>query len=187
MVDWHGPEGILGCMNMEKARFAVFETAWGYAGFAAGTDGIVKLLLPVATRDIALARFSRATFDAALMKDVQKALRHYFEGRNVDFQSQPPVDTGCTSRFALAVLRECRNIKYGRRITYGELAGRAGKPKAARAVGTILARNPVPLIVPCHRVVRADGGLGGFSADGGISMKKRLLDLESHRRTIRTS
>ncbi len=180
-VDCRVTEGILGCMNMEKAGFTVFETAWGYAGFAAGENGITRLLLPVPSRAVALAAFSDAAFDASLMKDLQKALRQYFDGKQVDFRGWPCVDTACTSDFGTAVLKECRKIKYGQTITYGELAHRAGKPGAARAVGTILARNPVLLLIPCHRVLRADGSLGGFSAAGGIGMKKRLLDLESDR------
>jgi O-6-methylguanine DNA methyltransferase len=74
------------------------------------------------------------------------------------------------------VYRALRGVKRGRTVTYGELAARAGG--GPRAVGGALAANPVPLIVPCHRVVRADGGCGGFSAPGGVALKRRMLELE---------
>lgn len=138
------------------------------------------LLLPVAQRNTAMARFAGMTFDATLLKDVQQAIQQYFEGEEIDFRSWPRVSLGAMSEFGTAVLRECRKTAYGRRTTYGELARRAGKPGAARAVGAILARNPVPLIIPCHRVLRTDGSLGGFSAVGGVRIKQRLLELESH-------
>lgn len=166
-------------MYSKGTSFTVFETAWGYAGFSASAEGVTGLLLPVARRNTAMARFAGANFDAMLLKDVQQAVRQYFEGEKIDFQSWPQVSSGTMSEFGTAVLRECRKTAYGRTTTYGELACRAGRPGAARAVGTILARNPVPLIIPCHRVLRTDGGLGGFSADGGSQMKRRMLRLES--------
>jgi methylated-DNA-[protein]-cysteine S-methyltransferase len=160
-------------------RYTVFETAWGYAGFAAGSEGIARLCLPVRRRDRVAACFCGAVFDAALMRDVQKAMRQYFEGQEVDFRVWPTANLGRVSEFGIAILKECRRIEYGLKVTYGELAGRAGRPGAARAVGTVLGRNPVPLIVPCHRILRAGGQLGGFSGAGGVNMKKRLLALES--------
>ncbi len=159
--------------------FTVFETAWGYAGFAAGHSGITRLLLPLPKRAVALSRFHGSTFDADLMKDVQCAVIRYFVGQYMDFTDWPPVDLSNITGFSRTVLELCRQTGYGRTISYGKLAKRAGKPAAARAVGAILARNPVPLIIPCHRVLRNDGTLGGFSAAGGIKMKKRLLEMES--------
>lgn len=80
--------------------------------------------------------------------------------------------------FARRIYTELRRVKWGETVTYGELAARAGEPSAARAVGMVMAKNPVPLIVPCHRVVRSDGGIGGFSAPGGADFKKKMLALE---------
>ena len=72
----------------------------------------------------------------------------------------------------------CRKIEFGQRITYSGLAKKAGSPASSRAAGNALAKNPMPLVIPCHRVIRTDGQMGGFSAPGGISYKKRMLILE---------
>ncbi len=91
------------------------------------------------------------------------------------------IDLSGKSNFARAILLACRRIPYGEIRSYGWLARVVGRPKAARPVGNVLARNPLPLVIPCHRVVRADGTLGGFSARGGLSLKARLLQLEGIR------
>jgi methylated-DNA-[protein]-cysteine S-methyltransferase len=76
------------------------------------------------------------------------------------------------------VLEACRGIPYGRTTTYAELAAKAGNPRAARAAGSAMSHNPIPIIIPCHRVLHTGGGLGGFSAPGGLSLKERLLAME---------
>ena len=80
--------------------------------------------------------------------------------------------------FARKVLGACRKVPQGRTTTYRALAEQVGQPRAARAVGGVMAANPIPLIVPCHRVLRSDGGLGGFSGPGGNATKLRLLEHE---------
>ena len=102
-----------------------------------------------------------------------RQLEAYFGGRPVEMSA--PVDLRDLSAFHQRVLRACRTIPFGRVLTYAELAARAGRASAVRAVGGALARNPVPLVIPCHRVVRSDGLLGGFSAAGGVALKRRLL------------
>jgi methylated-DNA-[protein]-cysteine S-methyltransferase len=92
--------------------------------------------------------------------------------------SDVAVDLEHLSPFGRRVVRHCRRIPFGRTLTYGQLAARAGSPGAARAVGQVMAANRYPLIVPCHRVIGASGRLGGFSAPQGIAMKQRLLQLE---------
>ena len=77
-------------------------------------------------------------------------------------------------------MTELRNVPYGQTLSYAELAAKAGSPKAARAVGSVMAQNRVPLIIPCHRVVGSGGHLGGFSAPRGIAFKKQLLELEAN-------
>lgn len=106
-----------------------------------------------------------------------RRLRAYAKGEPDDFLDVPLILDGVT-RFRQRVMRECRQIPYGDTITYGELAVRAGSPKAARAVGSAMANNPIALVVPCHRVVGASDRLGGYSAPDGLRMKKRLLTLE---------
>jgi len=105
----------------------------------------------------------------------RRQIQDYLAGKLRRFAC--PVDLAAVrSSFQRRVLQACRRIPYGRTVSYGELAAAVGSPGAARAVGQALGRNPVPLVVPCHRVVAADGSLGGFSA--GVSLKRKLLLLE---------
>jgi methylated-DNA-[protein]-cysteine S-methyltransferase len=119
-----------------------------------------------------------AQFDSTYFKTLQKQIAAYFEGSCVNFNSDIPVVLDGFGIFSRKVLIACRSIKFGQRITYSGLAKKAGRPAASRAVGNALAKNPLPLIIPCHRVLRTDGKMGGFSAPGGISFKKRMLTLE---------
>ena len=113
-----------------------------------------------------------------LAADVLERLQRYAEGEPVDF-SDVPVALDHLSTFQRRVIKACRGIGRGEQRTYGELAAIAGSPGAARAVGQVMAANRTPLVVPCHRVVAAGGGLGGFSAPQGLTMKRRLLELET--------
>ena len=78
-----------------------------------------------------------------------------------------------------AVWKACRAVGYGKTTSYGELARRAGRPGAARAVGTAMRRNPWPIVVPCHRVLKGDGSIGGYSGRGGVKFKRQLLEMEA--------
>ncbi len=108
---------------------------------------------------------------------LRSALDAYFQGQPVTF-ADFPVDLSQQPPFRRRVLEECRRIPYGQTLTYTELAARAGKPLAVRAVGSAMSHNPVALLIPCHRVSRSDGSLGGYSAPGGIDLKRQLLELE---------
>ncbi len=111
--------------------------------------------------------------------DFVALLQAYARGEVVDFSQVPLLDEGTTT-FQREVIRECRAIPYGETCTYGQLAAAAGSPRAARAVGNIMASNLTPLIVPCHRVV--PGGarkLGAYSAGEGVRTKLRLLEMEA--------
>jgi methylated-DNA-[protein]-cysteine S-methyltransferase len=109
-----------------------------------------------------------------LVEVVQRELTNYFAKAPTDFASLTLDPQGTT--FQLRVWQELRRIPYGTTISYRELARRVGSPKACRAVGQANAVNPIPLIIPCHRVIKADGALGGYSA--GLDRKRRLLDHE---------
>ncbi len=93
----------------------------------------------------------------------------------MDFSTDPAVSLNGSQPFAHKVLQACRRIAFGRTTTYSDLARQVGSPRAARAVGSVMAGNPIPLIIPCHRVLRTDGGLGGFSAPGGTAIKQKML------------
>ena len=103
-----------------------------------------------------------------------RQLREYFAGRRSGFDL-PLAPEGTT--FQRAVWRQLQEIPYGGTISYGELARRVGNPKASRAVGTANGANPIPIVIPCHRVIAADGKLGGFG--GGLPVKQALLELET--------
>ena len=115
--------------------------------------------------------------DSKWEKQFVDRLRAYANGFLVDF-SDVELDLKEMTSFQQRVLGKCREISYGRTLSYGELARRVGSPRAARAVGSVMGKNPVPLVVPCHRVIGGEGNLGGYSAPQGIAMKHRLLKLE---------
>ncbi|MCA9245350.1 MAG: methylated-DNA--[protein]-cysteine S-methyltransferase [Phycisphaerales bacterium] len=115
--------------------------------------------------------------DATLAPTLVDELRRYLAGEAVKFSVRLDPDSG--SDLQRDIWQACRQVGYGKTASYGDLAERVGRPGAARAVGTAMARNPFPLIVPCHRIVRSDGGLGGYSGPSGVARKKRLLEMEA--------
>ncbi|MBW3541047.1 MAG: MGMT family protein [Planctomycetes bacterium] len=110
--------------------------------------------------------------------DLRLRLERYAAGERIDFAGER-VQLPELTKFQRRVVDETRRIGYGRTLSYGELAARAGSPRAARAVGAVMAANRIPLFVPCHRVVASGGGLGGFSAPQGVGLKRRLLVMEA--------
>jgi methylated-DNA-[protein]-cysteine S-methyltransferase len=121
------------------------------------------------------ARLSPRVLEApGRLDEVRRELDEYFEGRRVNFDL--PVDWVLTRGFFRRVLQVTAGIDYGRVETYSEVASRAGSPRAVRAAGNAVASNPIPIVVPCHRVVRTGGALGGYG--GGIERKEFLLSLE---------
>jgi methylated-DNA-[protein]-cysteine S-methyltransferase len=112
------------------------------------------------------------------MQPLVRRLQLFAAGAAEDF-SDVNIDVGAQTPFQQRVVDFCRAIPAGKTLTYSELAEAAGSPRAARAVGNCMAHNPLPLIVPCHRVVAASGGAGGYSAGEGIRMKLRLLEMEA--------
>jgi methylated-DNA-[protein]-cysteine S-methyltransferase len=106
-------------------------------------------------------------------------LCRFAAGEPIDF-SEVPLDLDHLTPFGRSVVAACRQIRWGKVRSYGQLAAQCGSPGAARAVGTVMAKNRFPLIVPCHRVLAAGGALGGYSAPDGLEMKRRLLAMEGH-------
>lgn len=109
--------------------------------------------------------------------ELQERLERFARGEPQEFSDLEIAVDHCTP-FAQAVLSECRQLGWGQVVTYAQLAERVGRPAAARAVGNVMANNRLPIIVPCHRVIGAGGGLGGYSAPGGLATKQRLLNAE---------
>jgi len=111
------------------------------------------------------------------VKELIDGLTRFAEGEPVEF-SDVPLALDHLTPFGRQIVTSCRRIGWGRTRSYGELANDCGAPGAARAVGTVMAKNRYPLVVPCHRVLAAGGALGGYSAPDGLRMKRRLLAME---------
>ncbi len=158
--------------------YDVFPTPAGWIAAVASTDGLVEITLPQKTE--ARARrapgnnIEKATRTPERFSDLAERLVGYFTGRKVDFPYI--LDFSGATPFQRQVWEATRLIPYGQTRSYRWVAAQIGKPKAFRAVGQALGRNPLPVIIPCHRVLASDGGPGGYS--GGIEMKKRLLEME---------
>ena len=167
---------------MQKVtRYTVFKTKWGYFGLAACDNGLFRTCMPLAgpekVKSQLLQNLRYPRYDKVLFKTAQDQITAYFEGDCIDFRNIPVVLDGSSS-FLSSVLTGCRNIEFGRTINYSGLARTIGRPTAARAVGGALAKNPLPLIIPCHRIICSDGKIGGFSAVGGKDLKAKMLKHE---------
>lgn len=168
---------------MTALGFASFETAIGHCGLAWSVRGICGVQLPewdaTATRVRLRRRFADA-HESDPPPDVQCAIDHIValtRGESRDL-SAIALDVDQVSPFRRRVYAVTRRIPPGSTLSYGQIAARLDDPAAARAVGQALGRNPFPIIVPCHRVLAAGGKSGGFSADGGVATKLRLLAIE---------
>lgn len=168
---------------MSNLRFALFDTAIGTCGIAWHATGIVGLNLPeasaVAMRKRMQARFAAAA-EAKPDKHVKAAIKHItalLQGKQTQL-NHLELDMQGVPEFHQRVYALARQIPAGSTLSYGEVATRLGKPGAARAVGQAMGRNPFPIIVPCHRVLAANGKLGGFTANGGVDTKQRMLQIE---------
>ncbi len=165
---------------MQKVtRYTVFKTKWGYFGLAGTELGLLRTCLPGPElgkiKSHLLENLCAARYDKALFKVLREQITAYFDGAYVNFDKDIPIILDGFSLFAMQVLNACRDIRFGQTVSYAGLAKEIGRAGAARAVGGALAKNPLPLIIPCHRVLCANGKIGGFSAAGGITLKKRML------------
>lgn len=169
-------------MKKTISFYTVFKTRWGWFGLLGNDDGLRRTCLPVDEKDSVLSCLLANLHDSPILKktlgDCQDQVIAYFEGARIDFAGVP-VDVSGFGAFEQAVLHTLRGISYRQTTTYTDLAARSSRPRAVRAAANAVAKNPLPLIIPCHRVLRKDGSLGGFSAPGGIDTKKRLLELEN--------
>lgn len=160
------------------AAHLVFRTKAGWLAVAGSARGLRAVTLPQQTRQKALDMLpdsQTAAGSPAQFKNLAERICGYFDGRRQDFSDA--LDLTAATSFQRRVWRAARLIPYGETRSYRQLAASTGRPGAARAVGQALARNPLAIIVPCHRVLPANGGLGGFG--GGVKMKRYLLSLEA--------
>ncbi len=161
-----------------KLRFVTFETDIGWVGILASAKGLMCATLPQPSAQEAQqllgSSLNYATWAPHSFVSLIQRLRIYFGGHKVTFPDQ--LDLSGATPFQRQVWAVTKLISYGESRSYTWVAEQIGKPRAVRAVGQALARNPLPVIIPCHRVITSDGKLGGYS--GGLGWKRYLLNLE---------
>lgn len=162
----------------EQAQYEVFPTSMGWVGALASQRGLRKLTLPLATPEQAMCELGKEAIGAEeapqQFASLRQQLEAFFQGERTQFDVK--LDTEGYSPFFSRAWQACASIPAGETRSYAWLAAQAGSPLAVRAAGQAMARNPLPLIIPCHRVVGSDGGLHGYG--GGLPMKQRFLGME---------
>ena len=154
-------------------RYDVVDSPVGDLLVAATERGLARIHFGSTGQEEELARVFGSRVLRNPIDDVRRELDEYFEGKRHEFD--PPIDLRVAA-FNEEVLRELARVPYGVTTTYGALAAKVGRPTAARAVGTVMNRNPIPIVLPCHRVLGANGSLTGYA--GGLDVKLQLLQLE---------
>jgi methylated-DNA-[protein]-cysteine S-methyltransferase len=162
-------------------HFCLVETGPGPVGIIASQTGLREVILPKYSRtsiyQIVLENYGIAhETDRSFFGDLPHRIELYFKGIRVDFSDQ--LDFGNATGFQKSVWETTRSIPYGETRSYSWVAVESGHNRAARAVGNALGKNPLPIVVPCHRVIAGDGSIGGFT--GGIGIKKYLLQIEDN-------
>ena len=159
----------------------VFPTEMGWVGALVSPQGVVRISLPAPDEGAALTQLLAGweeeppqALSTPLLADLRSRLERFYRGEEVALD--PPLDLSAHPSFYQRAWAAVREIPWGATHSYGEVALRLRTPGAARAVGTAMAANPVPPVIPCHRVLRSDGSLGGFG--GGLAMKRRMLQNE---------
>ncbi len=159
--------------------YHVFNTGKGWVAILGSARGLVSVTLPRSSAQEALdsigEAIEQATPSPERFRDLARRLKDYFNGHKVSFPDE--LDLSSATPFQREVWQATRLMAYGETRSYGWLAKKVAKPGAARAIGQALSKNPLPIIVPCHRVISNDGSLGGFS--NGLEMKRCLLQLEA--------
>jgi methylated-DNA-[protein]-cysteine S-methyltransferase len=162
-----------------KEIYTTFPTNAGWIGLLASAQGLLKTTLPQKNQATALTELGNpvltADLDDGYFQDLIRQFVRYFEGQRVIFEEK--LDLAWSTAFEKAVWQTTCRIAYGQTRSYGWVAQEIQRPAACRAVGQVLGRNPLPIVVPCHRVIASDGTLRGFG--GGLPMKRFLLDLEA--------
>ena len=159
--------------GLVDVRYDILDSPVGELFVAVTDRGLARIsYFPDGMEDVLARTFGTRVLRSPL-DEVRRELDEYFAGERRDFDL--PLDLR-VAPFHAAVLAELARVPYGKTDTYGSLAAKAGKPRAARAVGTVMNRNPIPIVLPCHRIVGASGALTGYA--GGLDVKRHLLQLE---------
>lgn len=161
--------------------YAVKKTRIGWCGVVKGWLGVKKIFIGYSLKkqllDEIKSKFPVATCNRNIILEELRSIDNYLNAKtknivmNLDFSGSSP--------FQKRVFRTLKLVPYGAVITYRELSAMCGNRSLMRAVAQALAKNPLPLAIPCHRVIRSDGSLGGFSAPGGVKLKKKLIKMEN--------
>lgn len=160
---------------------AACASPWGWVAVQWTNGQLHRVVIGMPNRESALEAVGYSQLHWPTPPDAVRQLlarvERYVNGGREDF-SDISVDLSDRTPFQRAVLQACRRVGYGQVISYAELGRKAGFPRSARAVGSVMASNRLPLIIPCHRVIGSDGALCGFSAPAGLSLKRQLLEME---------
>jgi methylated-DNA-[protein]-cysteine S-methyltransferase len=159
--------------GLVDVRYDIVGSPVGDLLIAATDHGLARIYFDPEGQEDELARIFGVRVLRSPLDHVRRELDEYFDGSRTEFDL--PLDLR-VAPFHAEVLRELALVPYGRTSTYGTLAAKVGRPRAARAVGTVMHRNPIPIVLPCHRIVGANGSLTGYA--GGLDVKRRLLQLE---------
>ncbi|QDV53162.1 methylated-DNA--[protein]-cysteine S-methyltransferase [Gimesia fumaroli] len=182
-----GHKATLG--DVSPAKLSVFSTEIGWCGLLGANTRVERLSMGHPSQDDVRQTVRRLWAEehddiadeieeANWYPELRERLQNYFQGAVVDFRDVK-LNLPRLTAFQSRVIGALKQIGYGELITYGELAAKAGAPRAARAVGTVMSSNRIPVLIPCHRVIASGGKLGGFSAPQGTSLKQHLLTMES--------
>jgi len=173
--------------DASRVTACVFRTPWGWMGVSETAKGIEAVVLPKTSRQAVLSELGLASaklpkgLTSPRLREAQAQLTSYLGGTRRFFDL--PLDLSCGTKFQQKVWRTLRRISYGRLRSYQWVAVRVGGRRYARAVGNAVGANPMPIVIPCHRIVAQDASLGGFS--GGLPTKRKLLTLEGTLATLR--
>jgi methylated-DNA-[protein]-cysteine S-methyltransferase len=163
-----------------KARLVAFASPIGWIGLLREGNCLLRIKIGLINRQAVLTEFAKLEVGPCRPNATEapwiKKFKTYLQGQPTDF-GEFKIETDSMTPFQRQVVNACRAIPFGKTVSYGELAMQAGSPNAARAVGSVMRKNNFPLVVPCHRVVAANG-LGGFSASNGTETKRQLLSIE---------
>jgi methylated-DNA-[protein]-cysteine S-methyltransferase len=168
--------------GVREAYCSLFTTRLGIGGVVASARGLLEIFLPFGgestdrVRARFLARYPVDLGESLLTRQAAELLDRYFAGEEVHFDL--PVDRSGFTPFQADVYKAVEKIPFGEVKSYAGIAGEIGRPRAARGVGGAMARNPLPIIIPCHRVVGKSGEMTGYSAAGGVESKQLLLEME---------
>ncbi len=166
-------------MQNSEQKYRLIETSWGMLAYIGCRGKLIRLITPGSDllHGENLSRICHGTYDKELFPELADKLIAYFNRCQVDFDDIP-CELTYLSPFSQCVLNATRKIPFAETVSYKKVAEMIASPRASRAVGRALALNPIPIVIPCHRVIRSDGQLGGYSGSNDINFKFRLIKLE---------